>query len=179
MKVLRPLLAKIVLICQQLAMPQLSGVEGVASQPLGCRIGWLGAQGLVWLWASGQSFCPPPPPPIWPCLPFYSDLVGSHFKSPPFSVCRRSFCPQNWVILSFYSDLVGSHFELRAAHPYWFCLTRSPPPPFFQGAGEKYRFQTATPFRYLRREDNFTILYPFRSDIDFRHTHPFFGAHRL
>ena len=32
---LRPLLAKIELICQQLAMPQLSGVEGVASQPWG------------------------------------------------------------------------------------------------------------------------------------------------
>ena len=46
---LRPLLAKIELICQQLAMPQLSGVEGVASQPLGCRIGWLGAHGVVWL----------------------------------------------------------------------------------------------------------------------------------
>ena len=30
-----PLLAKIELICQQLAMPQLSGVEGVASQPWG------------------------------------------------------------------------------------------------------------------------------------------------
>ena len=35
MEVLRPLLAKIELICQQLAMPQLSGVEGVASQPWG------------------------------------------------------------------------------------------------------------------------------------------------
>ena len=35
MEFLRPLLAKIELICQQLAMPQLSGVEGVASQPRG------------------------------------------------------------------------------------------------------------------------------------------------
>ena len=33
MQFLRPLLAKIELICQQPAMPQLSGVEGVASQP--------------------------------------------------------------------------------------------------------------------------------------------------
>ena len=65
--------------------------------------------------ASGQSFCLPK---IWPCLPFYSDLVGSHFKSLPFSVCRWTFCPPNWVNLSFYSDLVGSHFELWAAHPY-------------------------------------------------------------
>ena len=31
MEFLRSLLAKIELICQQLAMPQLSGVEGVAS----------------------------------------------------------------------------------------------------------------------------------------------------
>ena len=29
----------------------------------------------------------------WPCLPFYSDLVGSHFESLPFSACRRYFCP--------------------------------------------------------------------------------------
>ena len=35
MEFLQPLLAKIELICQQLAMPQLSGVEGVASQPWG------------------------------------------------------------------------------------------------------------------------------------------------
>ena len=35
MEFLRPLLAKIELICQQLSMPQLSGVEWVASQPWG------------------------------------------------------------------------------------------------------------------------------------------------
>ena len=35
MEFLWPLLAKIELICQQLAMPQLIGVEGVASQPWG------------------------------------------------------------------------------------------------------------------------------------------------
>ena len=35
MEFLRPLLAKIEIICQQLAMPQLSGVERVASQPWG------------------------------------------------------------------------------------------------------------------------------------------------
>ena len=42
------------------------------------------------------------------------------FRSPTFSACRRSFCPQNWPNLSFYSGLVGSRFELRAAHLYWF-----------------------------------------------------------
>ena len=41
MEFLRPLLAKIELICQQLAIPQLSGVEGVASQPWGAgQDGW-------------------------------------------------------------------------------------------------------------------------------------------
>ena len=55
------------------------------------------------------------------------------FRSPTFSACRRSFCPQNWPNLSFYSDLVGSRFELRAAHPYWF-WTGVPPPP---GLGDK------------------------------------------
>ena len=49
------------------------------------------------------------------------------FRSPPFSACRRSFCPQNWPNLSFYSDLVGSHFELRAVHPYWFWPGVPPP----------------------------------------------------
>ena len=49
------------------------------------------------------------------------------FRSPPFSACRRSFCPPNWPNLSFYSDLVGSHFELLAAHPYCF-WPRVPPP---------------------------------------------------
>ena len=33
------------------------------------------------------------PPQIWPCLPFHSHLVGSHFESPQFSACRRSSCP--------------------------------------------------------------------------------------
>ena len=51
------------------------------------------------------------------------------FRSPPFSACRRSFCPPNWPNLSFYSDLVGSHFELRAVHPYWFWPGVPPPPP--------------------------------------------------
>ena len=49
MELLRPLLAKIELIYQQLAMPQLSGVEGVASQPWGtARVA--GAHEVVWLW---------------------------------------------------------------------------------------------------------------------------------
>ena len=53
------------------------------------------------------------------------------FRNPPFSACRRSFCPKNWPNLQFHSDLVGSHFELRAAHPYWF-LPGVPPPPLNQ-----------------------------------------------
>ena len=32
------------------------------------------------------------PPKLRPRLPFYSDLVGSHFEYPPFSACSRSFC---------------------------------------------------------------------------------------
>ena len=52
------------------------------------------------------------------------------FRNPPFSACRRSFCPKNWPNLQFNSDLVGSHFELRAAHPLWFLPGVPPPPPF-------------------------------------------------
>ena len=53
MEFLRPLLAKIELICQQLAMTQLSGVEGVASQPLGAEqdgqgfMGWSGYASII------------------------------------------------------------------------------------------------------------------------------------
>ena len=53
MEFLRPLLAKIELICQQLAMTQLSGVEGVASQPLGAGqdgwglMGWSGYASII------------------------------------------------------------------------------------------------------------------------------------
>ena len=36
-EILRPLLAKLELICQQPAMPQLSVVQGVASQPWGAE----------------------------------------------------------------------------------------------------------------------------------------------
>ena len=54
--------------------------------------------------ASGRYFCTPPQKKkkkkkIWPCLPFYSDLVGSHFKSPHFSACRRSFW---WLFNDFF-----------------------------------------------------------------------------
>ena len=61
-----------------------------------------------------------PPPQILPCLPFHSDLVGSHFESPHFQHVDDLFAPQNWPNLSFHPELVGSHFELRAAHPYQF-----------------------------------------------------------
>ena len=37
MEFLRPILAKIELICQQPTMPQLSGVQEVASQPCGAE----------------------------------------------------------------------------------------------------------------------------------------------
>ena len=45
MEFLRPILAKIELICQQPAMPLLSGIQGVTSQSFGFRIGWLGLMG--------------------------------------------------------------------------------------------------------------------------------------
>ena len=54
MDFLRPLLAKIELICQQPAMPQLSEVQGVASQPWGARYdGWGSWGGLTML---GKQF---------------------------------------------------------------------------------------------------------------------------
>ena len=50
MEFLRQILAKIKLICQQPAMPQLSGVQGVANQPWGAGLdGWglMGWSGYV------------------------------------------------------------------------------------------------------------------------------------
>ena len=56
------------------------------------------------------------------------------FRSPPFSACRRSFCPPNWLNLSFYSDLVGSilNFEQHTPtdfDPEWPPPTPPPSPP--------------------------------------------------
>ena len=45
---LRPILAKIELICQQPAMPRPSGVQGVASQSWGCRIRMAGGLSMRW-----------------------------------------------------------------------------------------------------------------------------------
>ena len=57
--------------------------------------------------------------PIWPCLPFYSDLVGFQFESTLFNM-ETIVCPTICTKSIIYSDRVGSHFELQAAHPYWF-----------------------------------------------------------
>ena len=61
---------------------------------------------------SGRSFCPHPLPLIiWPCLQFYSDLVGLYLESPPFSACRQSFCPPK---------LTKSLISLRSCWvPFW------------------------------------------------------------
>ena len=52
MECLRPLLAKIELICQQPAMPELSGVQGGTTEPAspGVQDRMAGAHGVVWLW---------------------------------------------------------------------------------------------------------------------------------
>ena len=62
--------------------------------------------------ASGRSFCPPK---IWPCLPFYSDLVGSHFETPHFQHVDDLFAPQIDQIYNFIQILLGPilNFEPR------------------------------------------------------------------
>ena len=50
MEFLRPILAKIELICQQPAMSRPIGVKWVLSPAVGCWIGWLGADAVFWLW---------------------------------------------------------------------------------------------------------------------------------
>ena len=66
MEFLRPLLAKIELICQQPSMPQLSGVVGVASQPWGAGqdgwglMGWSGYDilGIICRYWEIRNKCP-------------------------------------------------------------------------------------------------------------------------
>ena len=86
--------------------------------------GWIITFHKICIWTIFLS------PQIWPCLPFYSDLVGSHFESSPSSACRRSFYPPKLTksIISFRTCWV----------PFWtssdaplliFTLSAPPPPP--------------------------------------------------
>ena len=64
MEFLRPILVKIVLICQQPAMTRPIWVKGVLSPVVGYWIGWLGADAVFWvcdvtkasylIWANGR-----------------------------------------------------------------------------------------------------------------------------
>ena len=55
------------------------------------------------------------PPQIWPCLPFYSDLVGSHFETPHFQHVDDLFVPKIDQIYNFIQILLGPilNFEPR------------------------------------------------------------------
>ena len=57
MEFLRPILAKIYLICQQPAMTRPIGVKGVLSPAVGCWIGWLGADAVFWVWRTISACC--------------------------------------------------------------------------------------------------------------------------
>ena len=54
-------------------------------------------------------------PQIWPCLLFYSDLVGSHFEAPHFQHVDALFAPQIDQIYNFIQILLGPvlNFERR------------------------------------------------------------------
>ena len=58
------------------------------------------------------------PPKIWPCLLFYSDLVGSHFEATHFQHVDALFAPQIDQIYHLIQNLLGPvlNFERR----YWF-----------------------------------------------------------
>ena len=59
MEFLRPILAKIELICQQPAISQRGGVQGVSQPALGYWIGWLSARAVFWVWMTlSYVLCP-------------------------------------------------------------------------------------------------------------------------
>ena len=64
--------------------------------------------------ASGRSFFPPK---IWPCLLFYSDLVGSHFEAPHFQHVDALFAPQIDQIYHFIKILLGPILNFQRRTP--------------------------------------------------------------
>ena len=67
------------------------------------------------------------PPKIWPCLPFYSDLVGSHFEAPHFQHVDDLFASKFDQIYHFIQILLGPSWTSSGAP--LLILTQSAPPP--------------------------------------------------
>ena len=63
-------------------------------------------------------------PKIWPCLLFYSDLVGSHFEAPHFQHIDAPFAPQIDQIYHFIQILLGPVLNFERRNP-----TDFDPPP--------------------------------------------------
>ena len=115
--------------------------------------GW-GGVGALPLWESVGMCCSFAPhfrhlddlfaPQIWPCLPFHSDLVGSCFQSPPFSACRRSFCPPKLTkSINLFRSCWVPFWTLSAA-PLLILNDVTPPPP-------RLRLETGPRYLDLRR----------------------------
>ena len=64
-------------------------------------------------------FLPPPPPKFDHVCHFIRILLGSYNKSPPFSACRRSFCPPKLTksINHFIQILLGPIFNFERRTP--------------------------------------------------------------
>ena len=56
------------------------------------------------------------PPKIWPCLPFYPDLVGSHFEVPHFQHVDDLFAPKIDQIYHFIQILLGPILKFEWWH---------------------------------------------------------------
>ena len=64
--------------------------------------------------ASGRFFLLPK---IWPCLLFYSDLVGTHFEAPHFQHVDDLFAPKIDQIYHFIQILLGPVLNLEQRTP--------------------------------------------------------------
>ena len=92
-----------------------------------CRPGGGGGGGALPIWESvgmRRGFAPhfrhlddPPPPQIWPCLPFYSDLVGSHFEAPHFQHVDDLFASKFDQIYHFIQILLGLILNFERCTP--------------------------------------------------------------
>ena len=69
------------------------------------------------------------PPKIWPCVPFYSDLVGSHFEAPHFQHVDDLFASKFDQIYHFIQILLGPILNFERCTPTDFDPECAPPPP--------------------------------------------------
>ena len=91
MEFLRPMI-KIELICQRPAMTRPTGIIGVISPAVGCWIGWLGADAVIWIWMHISTT------PMRAFGVSASTRVPLLYYTPPCTCPHHTWC--NWRVQS-------------------------------------------------------------------------------